>query len=195
VSLSNLSNIIGLRRLDERPSDPMNADGAPKARSCATCPFRIANQREGGRTFYPPLYMDGIWAGWDTERAELAIRNGALNHCHSTPTHPCAGAVALQDREVLRFVERRPRATGDYALTRMGLEKAAARLLRIPVRNVSGIAVETFRKRVSIATLRRAGRRRVLAAAHPAVSDPQIGHHRVRAPSRAEQRAWRRNAD
>lgn len=168
--------------------EPMNPKGSAKSTPCATCPFRTSNfgrvtgQGEEWDTFFTARTREKVWRGsWDPEHPEAALRHGGLNHCHMTHARPCAGTMVLQQREVLRehalgtpHVIRLSR----WVLSEMGLQIVAGRMFG--------------QDRVSVAELLRMSRRRLVAAAHPAVGDLAVGHHCLAPPSEAEQRAWRK---
>src|SRR5690349_13844742 len=106
----------------------MDATGEPKSRPCSTCPWRVANH--GG---YPAGHHEAIFEGWSDAPG---LRDGGCNTCHSNGEAPCAGSVVLQQRELLRFVER-----GRCALSRVGLERVAARLLPRRAATIAGLPV------------------------------------------------------
>src|SRR4051812_34780604 len=174
-----MTDFDALRPLHRLPHERMDASGEPKSRPCATCPWRVSNH-DG----YPDGHHETIWDGWSDAPG---LRDGGCNTCHTTRSTPCAGSVVLQQRELLRFLKR-----GRCALSRAGLERAAARLLRLakPTLVPSRFADAAIRERVSMRVVRGLRPDDVLDAAHPALTDARIGHPVVAGVSSAERRAW-----
>lgn len=163
---------------------------------CATCPFRDKNWQEDR---YPADHHEALWSGsWDPQRPASAMRNGALNVCHTSGRTSCAGAMALHHRELLRYLDNGPSRS---LLTRLGVERVAARLLNEnpdllpaskrpdPVR-VGPWTVTPAPKRVPLRLLRELDRVELLRAVHPRTTDQAVGSHCSPRLSRTEVNRW-----
>jgi hypothetical protein len=108
--------------LDETPLTP------PKRQPCATCPWRLAFAT--GATANPrfedvPGLVARLWAGNRSEDEDGGMVDGLLAFCHrgtSGERHamvpegfdeytPCTSALAIQERESIRWHEREPAAS------------------------------------------------------------------------------------
>jgi hypothetical protein len=170
-----------------RADEVMNPRGEPKATPCSTCVWRLANrdyktgQGEDYDTHFTRDTLSKAWQGkWDTENPSSAFKCGAVNTCHQTHQHPCAGALALQQRELLRRHSRSALAArGSHALTDEGISRIATRMLNGGARDDSVEPIHPWF--VQFVPLER-----LLAAAHPALRDPAIGHEDLAPPERGE---------
>lgn len=181
VTIKQATRIVEMPR--GRELDP---PGRPKLTPCVTCPHRVANfngttgHGERWDVAFRTETRDKFWTGeLNPEHPENALRHGGVNRCHQTQTHPCAGAVVLQQRELLRLHDHGYQAQpGRYALSREGIRRIAARLLN------GGERCDP--RKVPVWRLRIMKRRDVLKLAHPAIADAAIGHEALDPPAPGE---------
>ena len=141
----------------------------PTRWSCATCPWRIKYAETGNKHFSDPCasVCEAAWEG-DYGDGTTAAKDGLILLCHGhihqdDPEEQwdrnelcvCTSVVVVQQREAIRWHER-----GCLHIDQAAAERIAARM---------GIPPALFRSR----TLTRAD---LLSRAHPAISDPHIGH-------------------
>jgi hypothetical protein len=163
----------------------LDLQGKPKSTPCSSCVHRCSNANgvtaHGKRwdTAYTAETRDTFWTGdHDPEHPERSLRGGATNPCHQTQDRPCAGAVVLQQRELIRFCRSRrwlPDLTGKYDLTPDGVIRIWRRMFNGGERSD---ADPHDRWRLIGADL--------LRRAHPAINDPDIGHEALEPPQPGE---------
>lgn len=137
--------------------------------SCATCPWRLKYAKPGNQHFTErcDLVSLAAWEG-DFGDGSTAAKDGMLLLCHGHISQDdreedwdrdelqfCASIVVVQQREAIRHHER-----GWLHIDQTAAERIAARM---------GIPPALFRSR-------RLTRADLLSRAHPAISDPLIGH-------------------
>jgi len=105
------------KKIDVRPACP---------KPCSSCPWRVANQgsKPDPHKFYTPANLARLWRG---------LRNGTRMSCHPTDPrmaefegyealadreviHECAGALTLQQRELMTFQTISDRSAKGQAL-------------------------------------------------------------------------------
>lgn len=173
----------------------------PKSRPCnGQCPWLIANHGRTVELFYdhevPGIALPeggfsfAPWKRarvWDNDLRDGSSGYGSLCHVRLPGTqqkpgnawdvvaHQCSGALVMQQREVLRHVER-----GRSALTAQG----AAR-----------IAGDMLGRSVAEHELANLDLGELLDRAHPSLLDPKIGSDAVAPPlSKREMHAWGQSA-
>lgn len=139
----------------------------PARHPCATCPWRLKFHRGVENPKFPhPGIIHHTWRGY---RAEVGgAQDGLLVMCHRgvhsmTPEEDqvfdshrvCAGSVAVQQREAIR------RYLGQMSYVD---EDAAERIGRR-----MGVPLRVWRRRILT-------REDLVSRAHPAISDPDVGH-------------------
>jgi hypothetical protein len=164
--------------------DVLDPPGKPKATACSTCPHRAANfngitaHGERWDVAYSNEARDKLWTGdLDPAHPENAMRSGAVNPCHQTQDRPCAGAVVLQERELIRWCRRGSWSfgTGKHDLTELGVVRIWRRMFNSGEKSES----DPFERwRLPGADL--------CGAAHPAINDPNIGHEALAPPAPGE---------
>jgi hypothetical protein len=122
-----------------------------------------------------------MWSECEGRRAGTGVRDGLTMLCHqgassavggtgpeeSTTAHECAGALVLQQREVLRC-----NAGAGSAMTHRGMLKI--------VRNMfCNQAIEGF-------MFRTIERKALLGASHPSLADSALGHDELTPPAPGE---------
>jgi len=150
-----------------------------KSRQCAACPWRRSNW---GRTdtahpeFNTPGHREAMWDHYEGRRKNSGVRHGATMLCHlgappevggtkpgSTVAHECAAARVLTEREVLRYHARRD---DSEPMTYNAMWRVVCKMLGDRARYL----------------FRLIPREELLAAAHPLLADPEIGHDVLEPP-------------
>jgi len=140
----------------------------PAASPCTTCPWRT-RYHDGEPN---PKFRDcraAVTEAWHADTPSYGLfgaKHGLLICCHRSNSEyrsgqeydklsTCAAAISIQQREAIRWHENEPSGIDEATAVRMGERM--------------GIAPDLFRAR----KLTRAD---LVASAHPAISDPSIGH-------------------
>jgi hypothetical protein len=141
----------------------------PERWSCATCPWRLKYAKTGNKHFTEccDLVSLAAWEG-DFGDGSTAAKDGMLLLCHGHINQDdreedwdrdelqfCASIVVVQQREAIRYHER-----GWLHVDQTAAERIACRM---------GIPPRLF-------AARRLTRADLLSRAHPAISDPLVGH-------------------
>ncbi len=182
MTLSKITSLAAENRNLAQASKTLGVPLKPPPRTpCATCPWRLKFSRGVPNPNFPdPGIIDEAWQGYPGNGG--GAKHGLIPLCHRgadsaavgdfndwlrqvDEIRVCAGVVAIQQREAIRFHEGEPAAVDQDAA-----ERVAARMKIPPAVYRSGVLTPAD----------------LLTRAHPAISDPLIGYKKCKPVKRGE---------